>query len=247
MRHETLAILALSLVVAAVDAKADHFPFTEGVIHEFERVPEPLGRFIVYFSGTAEIESTTTHVRRTDSGQQEFWSETSEGDKYLHGAAFGLEEPLLFSPPILAIDEPLSVGKTWEMDIRDTDGIEFHIRYEVIAFGDVTVPAGTFHAFTLRRALSFPELKPDQDIRRLVMAIGGTIEGSQQVSHRSYVNGLGQILWTLGSRTDQLLSIRTVGVESTTWTRIRMLFGDVQHRGRHATTTSSPHTHATVR
>jgi len=226
MRGEPLAICALSLSLAMASAAggADHFPFTEGIIYEYERIPQHFGRFTATFSGTVDIEGTTTQVLRFDDGQQQFWSETPEGDKLLHGIAFRDEMPLLFSPPILWIDEPLHLGKIWEVDSVDSDSLAFHIRYEVTAFGDVTVPAGTFQAFTIRETVEFPEGGRVDKVRRLAQEIWGSSNTTQQVSERSYADGIGPILIVFGSRSDRLLSFRTVAVQASTWSRIRMLY-----------------------
>jgi hypothetical protein len=224
MRIGILAICAISLTLASSDASADLLPFTEGVIYEYERIPQHLGTYMVYFSGTADIEGTTTHVRRFDDGQQQFWSETPESDKLLHGTAFRLEPPLLFHPPILWVDEPLFVGKIWEVESQDSDSLAFHIRFEVTAFGDVTVPAGTFQAFTIRETVEYPEGGGADKVRRLVRAIRRSTDTTQQVTEESYADGIGHILITFGSRTDRLFSLRTVAVQPSTWTRIRMLY-----------------------
>jgi hypothetical protein len=224
MRIETLAMCALSLTFASSTAGVDHLPLGEGVIYEYERIPQHLGRFVVYFSGTVDIDGTTTHVRRFDDGQQTFWSETPEGDKLLHGTAFRDETPLLFFPPLLCVDEPLFVGKLWEVDSQDSDSLAFHIRFQVTAFGEVTVPAGTFQAFTIRQTVEYPEGEEADKICRLIRGVQGLTDATQQVSERSYADGIGEILIVFGSRTDRLLSFRTVGVEARTWTRVRMLY-----------------------
>ena len=224
MRIGIPAICTISLMLASSAAGLDHLPFTEGVIHEYERIPQNLGTYTVYFSGTADIEGTSTHVQRYDDGQQLFWTETAEGDKLLHGTAFRDEMPLTFSPPILEIDEPLFVGKIWEVESQDSDSLAFHIRFEVTTFGDVTVPAGTFQAFTIRETVEFPEGAEADKARRLLAAIRGSSEITQQVSNRSYADGIGKILAVFGSRTDRLLSLRTVAAEPTTWTQIRTLY-----------------------
>jgi len=224
MRVVMLAVCMLSTAEVSGAAGADHLPFTEGIIYEYERIPQHLGRYIVYFSGTADIQGTTTYIRRFGDGQQQFWSETLEGDKLLHGIAFRLETPLLFFPPILVIDEPLSVGKIWEVDSQDSDSLAFHIRYEVTAFDDVTVPAGTFPAFTIRETVEFPEGGQADKFRRLIRGIRGPIQTTQQVADDTYANGIGKVLIVFGSRTDRLYSRRTVAVQPSTWTSIRMLY-----------------------
>lgn len=223
MRIGILAICAITLAFASSAAAVDHLPFTEDIVYEFERIPENLGTYTAYFSGTADIEGTTTHVQRFDDGQQLFWSETPEGDKFVHGTAFRLEPPLLFHPPILWVDEPLFVGKIWEVESQDSDSLAFRIRFEVTAFGDVTVPAGTFQAFTIAETVEYPEGWGADNVCRL-RAIRRSTDTIQQVAEESYADGIGRILITFGSRTDRLLSLRTVAVEPSTWTRIRLLY-----------------------
>lgn len=52
MSREPLAICALLLVMTSSASGADHFPFTEGIVYEYQRIPQHLGRYTVYFSGT---------------------------------------------------------------------------------------------------------------------------------------------------------------------------------------------------
>lgn len=131
---------------------------------------------------------------------------------------------MVFSPPILRIDEPLFVGKIWELDSQDSDSLTYHFRFEVTAFGDVVVPAGTFQAFTIRQSVEYPEGGGAEKVRRPLPGILGSTEITQQVLDQSYVDGIGLIQIVLGPRTDGLISRRTVSVEPSTWSRIRMLY-----------------------
>ena len=231
MRIFILGTYVFLLSVASGAAGTDYFPLTEGVIYEFEyNTPQLGGTYIKYFSGTAEIGGETTHVLHivgSDSpfGRLHFWSETVERDKLFHGAhTIGLGTPLLFSPPILMIDAPLFIGKTWVVDSRDSDSLAVRFHFEVTAFGEVTVPAGTFQAFTIRSTLEFPE---GNDASKFLARIRGvpSFAGTAQQGFRiSYADGIGQVLEVFGSSIERLLSIRTIAIESVTWTRIRMLY-----------------------
>lgn len=222
-----VVILAFSMISFSVTSGADgtdHFPLTEGIIYEYEySIQQGSGTYITYFAGTANVGGTATHVLHiagdSPHGRQHFWSETAEGDKLFHGAhTIGLGTPLLFSPPIPMIDEPLYVGKTWVVDSRDSDSLAVRVHFEVTAFGEVTVPAGTFQTFTVEDTWEFPEGTPAEKILaciRMELGVSGTVQ---------YADGVGQVQEVYGSRTERLLSLRTVGVEPATWTRIRMLY-----------------------
>jgi hypothetical protein len=225
MQVEYRLIWSIALAIVSVAEGADRFPLTEGVVWEYQRFPQNLGRYSVYFSGHVDVEGTTACILRADNGQQSFWSETPDGDKLAHGGAFRLEAPLTYSPPIVKIDEPLYVGKTWEVNTRDSDGLVIHILYEVTAYGDVVVPAGTFEAFTIREALDYPEGGGAQKAQPLLREWrDGPNDTKTQVAYDTYADGIGLIQSSFGSRTDSLLSRRTVAVEATTWTRIRTLY-----------------------
>ncbi len=71
--------------------------------------------------------------------------------------------------------------------------------------------------------VEFPEGGEANKIRRHIRGTQGLTDTTQQVTDWSYASGIGQILIVIGSRTDPLLSLRTVAVQPATWTRIRML------------------------
>jgi len=228
MRILILAIYMVSLSVASGAAGTNHFPLTEGVVNGYEFSTGQLaGTYITYFSGTADVGGTTTHVRHyaggVHSGLLHFWSETAEGDKFFHGSdtPFG---GYYFFPPILMIDEPLYVGKTWVVDSRASDSLAVRIHFEVTAFGQVTVPAGAFQAFTVEDTWEFPEQVQGNKNYPTLWGIPGLAGTARQVSRSTYADGIGLIQQVFGGRTDRLISRRTVGVESVTWTRIRMLY-----------------------
>jgi hypothetical protein len=88
----------------------------------------------------------------------------------------------------------------------------------------VTVPAGTFQAFTIEDTWEYPEGLPIGKVHSILRAVTELGDTAQQAFRRTYADGIGMILWVYGSRTDRLVSFRTVAVEPSTWSRIRMLY-----------------------
>jgi len=88
----------------------------------------------------------------------------------------------------------------------------------------VTVPAGAFQAFTVEDTWEFPEQVQGNKNYPTLWGIPGLAGTARQVSRSTYADGIGLIQQVFGGRTDRLISRRTVGVESVTWTRIRMLY-----------------------
>jgi len=182
---------------------------------------------IAYFAGTADVGGAVTRVWHiVGEGpyeRQHFWSETAEGDKLFHGAhTLGIGSLTHWSPPILMIDEPLFVGKTWVVDSESSDGIAARAHFEVTALGAVTVPAGAFQAFTVEDTWEFPEnpsAEKAQACMRMMWGAAGTY-----TYRRSYADGVGEVQEAFGARTERLLSFRTVAVHASTWSGIRMLY-----------------------
>lgn len=229
MRIVVLAISMLSLSMASGAGGTDYFPLAEGVVREYEyEISQGSGTYITYFSGTADVGGMTTHVLHyaggIHTGLLHFWSETPEGDKFFHGSDAGFGG-YYFSPPIPMLDEPLYVGKTWVVDSRASDSLAVRVHFEVTAFGEVTVPAGTFQVFTVQDTWEFPEGTRAGNLFASVHMELGLLGASQQTVGKSYyADGVGQVQEVFGSRTERLRAIRTVEVEQTTWSRIRLLY-----------------------
>ena len=140
MRFVGLAALAFGCLAAGA-ASGDPFPLTEGILRHYEiTYSDHVTNDVRFFLGTAEINSTTTHVLHyaggDDNGLQQYWSQDAGGDVFFHG----FDRPEVsaqYSPPILYIDVPLFVGKTWDTTTVSPFAIHFH--FEVVAEEDVTV------------------------------------------------------------------------------------------------------------
>jgi hypothetical protein len=228
MRSLFLAFFMSSLALAPVAHGADHFPLVEGAVYEYEySIPQESGTYIAYFAGTAEVGGAVTRVRHIVGASpyelQHFWSETAEGDKLFHGAhTLGIGSLRHFSPPILMIDEPLFVGKTWVVESVSSDGFAARVHFEVTAQGAVTVPAGTFQAFTVEDTWEFPENPPAEIAQACIRTTRGA--AGTNTGRVSYADGVGEVQEVFGSRTERLLSFSTVAVQASTWSGIRMLY-----------------------
>jgi hypothetical protein len=60
-----------------------------------------------------------------------------------------------FDPPMRLLPAQLSLGTKWELD-EEVAGVEMHQQFNVAAEEDVTVPAGTFHAYRLEAQEPWP-------------------------------------------------------------------------------------------
>lgn len=233
MSNKHHAICALLLAAAAGRAGADYFPLSEGVVYEYEySIRQPsgwylTGTYVTYFSGTTDVGGTITRVLHYagdgHDGLLHFWSQTPEGDKYFHGSYIP-SGGYYFSPPILMIDEPVFVGKTWVVDSRASDSLAVRIHFEVTAFGEVTVPAGTFQAFTIEDTWEFPEGMRGRKVYTRFWGDQDVAAAVPYMSRRTYADGVGQLFEVFGGRTERLLAVRTIGVQPTTWTGIRLLY-----------------------
>lgn len=214
----------------------DYFPFTEGIRYQYQILPVHLGRETRYFSGTAVVNGQLTRgfVRSSRTNFTEFWSETPEGDKVWHGD----DDPnRYFDPPIPYIVAPLFVGKSWELTsamviVATNDTIRLHWRFEVLGFGQVTVPAGTFEAVTIRQTVEELGGRRNKPETALVGPMGASLGGVP--ADISYADGVGRIQVVDGSFGDQLLSYGPTAVEPVTWSQIRALYGTGTGRGSQA-------------
>lgn len=84
-----------------------------------------------------------------------FYSRNEEGDLFFHGSLnLVTSEASVFDPPLLYLDLPLEVGKSWEVDCRVFDNFELegesereHLIMTVAKWDAVATPAGVFPAW----------------------------------------------------------------------------------------------------
>ena len=158
-----LSLTSLGVSAWAVAPAVDPWPLEPGWAIRLE-FPESRGSsyLLQYYEGdTYEIAGRETDVVYTDNfgfglGQHAgFYSRNEEGDLFLHGNLNLVSgEAEVFDPPVLYLDLPLKVGKTWEVDCRLYDNLDLegegqrqHLIMKVAAWDTVTTRAGVFPAW----------------------------------------------------------------------------------------------------
>ena len=100
------------------------------------------------------------HESTDNEGLENYWTTQSDGDVELWGYHRTLDGfGAVYDPPILLVDAPPYLGKTWsqEIDYYSYPGLvytgTFEIGFEVYEEGWVSVPAGEFFAYGIGQAL----------------------------------------------------------------------------------------------
>lgn len=137
------------------------FPLPTGWVWSYT---SPAGGFqTTEILGTIEVIGHTCAVRdvHVDVPQGtddlvNYWS--SDGDDvFLHGFTRDDGLQAAFDPPVLYIDPPLFVGKTWrttfqrynDLNGQFPNGDPVTVAFGVLDFAEITVPAGTFQAYKI--------------------------------------------------------------------------------------------------
>lgn len=150
-----LVTLALPALSGRVEALTYH-PLEVGFQWEYYSTLD--GYQTMTITGERDILGIVTRVRRQEEQIQvfeNFWTDDTEGNLYLHGAVNltdGFE--VAYFPPIQMVDAPLYLGKAWvteNIGLYDLDGtpwdVEIDYPLRVYTEGIVTVPAGDFYAY----------------------------------------------------------------------------------------------------
>ena len=89
----------------------------------------------------------------SNEGLRNFWSTAADGDVLLHGFVNPAIGGWGYDPPIVMLDAPLFVGKTWQQTTHGRDLVTgdllftFDIAFQVVEEVVLAVPAGSFDAF----------------------------------------------------------------------------------------------------
>jgi hypothetical protein len=227
MLHRSIILVAALTLVSPAMA-VDYFPIVEGVVWTYHSSsPQWDDQYTTHFAGTEVVNGVTAKVMRfaggQDEGLQQFWTDTPEGDKFIHGWSLGDGLRNEFIPPLLDIDSPLFLGKTWDVATVGSLSGPLTVHYTVVAAGPVTVPAGTFEAFAIDTQIEWPLAMKAPGI-----SLFGTVRTAsvgEPYDRRMYADGIGLIGWSSGWRVDELLDVdATVGVSAATWTAIRQFY-----------------------
>jgi hypothetical protein len=160
-----------------------------------------------------------------NDGLRNYWSTNLDGDVLLHGA-FSPMVGQAYDPPMVILDPPLWVGKTWSqtVDLHSLPGGEYvgeiEFTMQVTDETDLTVPAGTFHCFgiTLTSPTSPSGGDPLPALFEGVRASGST--GSPADVY--FAEGVGMVRYGQSDNYYELLG--TTEIERDTWGGIKSLF-----------------------
>jgi len=114
------------------------------VVYRIQGQREVDGRALLEFEMHRAGRITTTDLLTVDEHGVQCWARIDE-----NGQLTKFDQPL----PIVA--SPVTVGTTWDFD-GESDGAKIHQHYEIVGQADVTIPAGTFHAFHIRAEQTEP-------------------------------------------------------------------------------------------
>jgi len=228
--RRSLSIFALALAAPTMPAAAiDVFPLSEGILRTYESVSQAgTSSYSTRFDGIAVVGNYSTHVLHfaggEDDGLQQQWSETPEGDTLLHGwYRTDIQGGGEYSPPILWIDVPLSLNKSWNVTTTMVGWGSVTLHFKVVAVDVVSVPAGRFESFTI-------EWYTDEPLFAKAGAFGPTgqrasLSPESTPTAESYADRAGMVRYRHGTEVDSLQRIEEiVAVESATWTRVRELY-----------------------
>lgn len=182
----------------------------------------------------------TTARLQENSGANEdmfrnFWTRNEEGDLFLHAAQnLGAGLAWRYEPPILYLDAPLEVGKTWTTRFNACEDIgagpcteALAITFLVTAEGAITVTAGTFSTFEVQEVEPSPDLTFGDDVRfnllghRLPEDHGASDGGA----HDWYADGVGVVRQDVGGETLNLVVVNSpTPTLDSTWSTLKSLF-----------------------
>jgi hypothetical protein len=217
--------LGMFLTVSATGFvhSAEYLPLIQGMRWRYESA-EGL-RETQTVDGTATIWGTQTAIIRytessSNEGLENYWTNTPDGDVFIWGFSLGPDFGAVYDPPILFVDAPLFVGKTWAVtaDVYSLPDTSYRFTY-VLTFSvdeaePISVPAGEFFSF----GISYTQNPPGSiDGRAVVPSRGGGPrdwfgEGVGRVQY--YSDGLYQLV-DFGEPTS---------AQSTSWGAIKGLY-----------------------
>lgn len=161
------AFLAAGL---SVQAEAAYLPLSAG--NTWSYVTD-LGREEVRLvSGTTEVFGREVWVIEhpisyANLGLENYWTSDDDGNVLLHGFwRAGGVWGRAYDPPVVLVDAPLFLGKTWSatFDIHDLSDLSYlatyTIHFSVVAAGVLAVPAGDFDGYGI------VQVEPERSVRQ---------------------------------------------------------------------------------
>jgi hypothetical protein len=230
-RRRLIPLLALALLALAPASRAQTWlPLDDGFFWayagSFAAETRTVEGTVVVLGEPAK--SILYSPSSSNEGLRNFWSTAADGDVLLHGflnPAFG---GWGYDPPIVMLDAPLFVGKTWQQtsDGRDlvTGDLLFtlEIAFQVFEEGVLAVPAGSFDTFGIgqiapRRFVDGTGAVFGLDGERITDVRGGT-------ASQYYSQNVGLVRDIADDTYDLLAYGSPTAVESRSWAGVKDLY-----------------------
>lgn len=149
-------LLAVCILLPPLAAAQSYLPLVVG--NRWDYVAANGNHETQRITGTREFFGRTVYVKRYENsteneGLENYWIEAPDGSVLLCGFQFPDGSGYAHEPPIPMIQPPLSIGASWTALIQSfampagTPQDPWTGRFDVLTYGDVTVPMGTFSAW----------------------------------------------------------------------------------------------------
>ena len=223
-------VLVVGLLGARAAAEPVYLPLDQGATWSYATGTGGAERKTV--DGMVEIFGETAQVIRysessSNEGLENYWTSSAAGDVYLWGFFRREDEGwgYLYQPPILWIDAPLHVGKSWETEFQvyslpDTILVS-SAQYVLTTIweGVVAVPAGDFQSFLVEGSFGMPEAAQD-------VSPDGRLLSGRSTTWDWFSDGVGLVQYGRAASPNpyRLVDYGTTPADATSWTTIKSLF-----------------------
>jgi hypothetical protein len=222
-----LAFGALLALCAAPVYSTEYLPLALGNRWSYETVEGSTDVQTVV--GTTSIWGTSTYVidyteSTFNEGLENYWTSGADGDVILWGFYRSIGEfGVLYDPPVLGVDAPLFVGKTWTVqtniyELPDTTFLApSTLVFTVYEDTALALPAGVFQAFGIGYVWDSP----------MSTSLTGTLSRTLRGAEASdwYSDGTGLVQYSSGSQLFQLTGLDVpTSASNTSWGAIKGLF-----------------------
>jgi hypothetical protein len=228
--RRALPLLPVLVVVSAAGAQ-DYFPLRIDATWSYDL--DYGGERTATVAGRADVAGTETfevvHVMTGPDAQtfHNYWTLGPDGDLWLH-RAWNETHPydVVYDPPILLLDGPLTAGKSWLTETTLNGGEAVTVSCQVDAVESVSVPAGIFESFRVSSQITSSGKNAGGRARHDLF--GMRVDGAAKASPlRYFSDGVGLVKETdsFPGTSHRLTSwnVPTPG-EETSWGHLKSLF-----------------------
>ena len=155
----SLILVGCGLLLALPAAAYDYLPLEQGNYWHYYSPADPDSTVEASIDGTYEglaIINKIVMYQGVVSDRTQRWTaeRTADDDVYIHHLSTSLDGPFAaIEPPLLLIDAPLEVGKTWSQSYQAM-GAPFQSDFAVLAEVDIETTCGVLHCYLVEHAQS---------------------------------------------------------------------------------------------